>query len=950
MMHLLLLPALLGAFALPDGLAVDDAVKLAGDITYYGLQAPEEVVPGGTLAVTVYLSSKAPLGADIWSFVHLESKQSACRLVQDEAPSRADDGGITHTVTVSVPKTGPCAKPQRLEIFTGLYKRPRGPRVRVIDPPSAGDRIYAGHVEIVAEDADSDRVAFAPSEMEDDKGDSILRPWRPWIWSVLTAILVALLLAWLVNWREGAAPTPPRGPWEPQTRRERRIVKLLTAVALVVPLLLSVLAALDFVKDDAYISFRVAHNFVRGEGLVFNTGEHLEGITNFLWTLVLVPFEALGLDLFQVAEVLGTGLAIGLLLCMTRISVLINGFGRDLSHLWGGVWLATSSSLGLWSTSGMEQPLAMFLPVASAWLLWRSWSAPPREDDATATRKRRRDGLWSGVLMGLGCLTRPEVHLIGIIMGLPLVVRAIKERRLDRVWVNWAIGLLAVTVPAHAFRLLYYGSLVPNTFYVKTGASELVLLSGLDKLYDMFSFNNLGVLLVLAPLAFASKRRLTEKLVMLAVSLGFMGYIVKVGADEMRWHRLYLPALPFLVMLAALGLQNFVLIVTRLLKRSYAPVALFAAGWIVVLFAAWSSLSFTFTSMGGFNGRGDLSGNYHPDIGKFVTRHDRPGALVAFQDMGSTPYHAPDLNFLDFIGLVDATVAHARYDYGLHAFLATENQRNKPKFNADMREYFWKRNPEWTILTTYVHSSHAKRVSERFAKDPVPKSLGSAVRHNGYQFGIYNKRFEDSYVHVRTWPRSAGYYLSLFRRKDLWEQTPGEVVLDAVPEGIGGVKGELDRGLELLGSEHEREATRKHEFFLTTWWRVPGPMEPDTFFFFHIEAEGFRLPYDAIPGDWMYPADRWEAGQIIENRVLVQLPPRMKPGEYDIYMGVYRRSTGQRLAVVSGPNDGANRVHLGKVTVTPLVPPFDHLIKPTDVDEQRKYPERIIPHGRQPGE
>jgi hypothetical protein len=59
-------------------------------------------------------------------------------------------------------------------------------------------------------------------------------------------------------------------------------------------------------------------------------------------------------------------------------------------------------------------------------------------------------------------------------------------------------------------------------------------------------------------------------------------------------------------------------------------------------------------------------------------------------------------------------------------------------------------------------------------------------------------------------------------------------------------------------------------------------------------------------------------------------------------MGVYRRSTGERLAIVDGPNDGANRLLLGTLDVRPMRPLLDHLIPPTDIDEQRKYPERII--------
>src|SRR5262249_21572458 len=157
-----------------------------------------------------------------------------------------------------------------------------------------------------------------------------------------------------------------------------------------------------------------------------------------------------------------------------------------------------------------------------------------------------------------------------------------------------------------------------------------------------------------------------------------MAYVVMVGADEMQWHRLYLPALPFLCILAALGLRNVLEAALRAAGRLGAGrIALGAAygiGWGAVLLAARSSFAFTFKGVNGFNGHGDLAGTFHPDLGKFLVRHERPGGLVAFQDMGSTPYHAPDLDFLDFVGLVDRTVARARHDMGLHAFINTDVQ------------------------------------------------------------------------------------------------------------------------------------------------------------------------------------------------------------------------------------------------------------------------------------
>ena len=376
---------------------------------------------------------------------------------------------------------------------------------------------------------------------------------------------------------------------------------------------------------------------------------------------------------------------------------------------------------------------------------------------------------------------------------------------------------------------------------------------------------------------------------------------------------------------------------------------LYGVAWCATLYASGDNFMFTYRELNGFNGHGDLAGTFHPDMGKFIVRHERPGALVAFQDMGSTPYHAPDINFLDFFGLTDRTVAHARHDYGLHAFVC--GGASQAKFDADMRDYFFERNPEWAILTIYTPRGQEEAVGKKFEADPTGGSFGDSYRANGIQFGIWDDpRFRQRYVPVRTWPRSSAYYLALWRRRDLWNQKPREVVLDAAPPHLGGVQAKFEGGLELLGSEVTPQTHERHEVFITTWWKLPGPMPRDLYFFIHVTKEGFQTPADHIPGDWMYPADRWQAGEILEDRTLFQLPPMvMTPGWYSVYIGVYRRSTGERVTVVDGPPHPDNRVLLGAFEARPLVPLIHQLIPPTRVEVMRKYPDRITDPGRKPG-
>jgi arabinofuranosyltransferase len=76
--------------------------------------------------------------------------------------------------------------------------------------------------------------------------------------------------------------------------------------------------------DDAYISFRYAHNLVEGEGLVFNPGEYVEGYTNLLWTLLMTVPEVLGLSTYLFAAYVGAGFGLLALVETWRICRLLD--------------------------------------------------------------------------------------------------------------------------------------------------------------------------------------------------------------------------------------------------------------------------------------------------------------------------------------------------------------------------------------------------------------------------------------------------------------------------------------------------------------------------------------------------------------------------------------------------------------------------------------------------
>ena len=243
------------------------------------------------------------------------------------------------------------------------------------------------------------------------------------------------------------------------------------------------MAALSWwLTDDAFISFRYARNLLEGHGLVFNPGERVEGYTNFLWTLELAGIWALfGVRPEHSAPWLSVLFTAG-----TLAAVLYQVFQMpSLRHRGLVAWMSLglvcgSATFAVWtSAGGLETRQFTFLVVAAVVLL--------------SVHRGSRIGLLSASSsLGLASLTRPEGLLIaGCCIGWfvlqsmagasALDVRGAewKEKRFPAVvvWmlkrVDWrTVACLvlpfALMVCAHfLFRFLYYGELLPNTYYAK---------------------------------------------------------------------------------------------------------------------------------------------------------------------------------------------------------------------------------------------------------------------------------------------------------------------------------------------------------------------------------------------------------------------------------------------------------------------------------------------------
>jgi hypothetical protein len=313
-------------------------------------------------------------------------------------------------------------------------------------------------------------------------------------------------------------------------------------------LLLGVGAALQrrWIADDAYISFRYARNLVEGQGLVFNPGERVEGFTNLAWTLWL----ALGLRCGLSAELWSTlwSLAayVGVIVLLARWPA---ASGEPRQPALAALVAAGCSALWDYASGGLET-MAFTCAVL---LTLRLQLAAARAD---TVRRAAAAGLCGGLAFAL----RPEGALLVLVLVLVLAARGARGRDLGtrlRAVPAPALGFAAVALPVLAFRLQYYGALLPNTAHAKSAE-----LAWYDQgfAYAGFFFAEhwvlpLGVALWLAAAARpASRARLLPGSgTALLTALLLAWPVLQVGGDFMHG-RMWVPLVPLLALVLQAGL------------------------------------------------------------------------------------------------------------------------------------------------------------------------------------------------------------------------------------------------------------------------------------------------------------------------------------------------------------------------------------------------------------
>jgi arabinofuranosyltransferase len=310
-----------------------------------------------------------------------------------------------------------------------------------------------------------------------------------------------------------------------------REAALLAAAAITVAASLTVVFSRFVTLDDAYITFRYARHLAEGYGLgAWNrTGEHVEGYSSLLWTLLLGGAAALGVDVRLASKVLGAGAAVFVIATLVRRR-------DDRPAFLAGLFLATYLPFVLYAATGMEA-------VAFTSLVTLALIGP---------------AAWQPVVAPLLIAMRPEGVLVAVVDVAGLAWR--RERRQTTVATAMCIVVTVAAIAIHRWAM--YHALAPNTYYAKVaggGVGHVTL--GVVYVGGWMVAHAVAVAMLVIGAVAASRARDRRALICLGLFVLYIVYLTSVGGDAptaFPFWRQFVHVAPAWVLVAMTGITTVV--------------------------------------------------------------------------------------------------------------------------------------------------------------------------------------------------------------------------------------------------------------------------------------------------------------------------------------------------------------------------------------------------------
>ncbi len=437
-----------------------------------------------------------------------------------------------------------------------------------------------------------------------------------------------------------------------------RLSHLLLALGIIAHITLAVY--FNFTQDDAFITFRYAANYLNGDGLVYNIGERIEGYTNFLWLIFMIMGKLAGVDFVIFSRIAGIFCGVGTIFFTWLIGRII--FERH-SYLPGlcSLILGTVLSFAYWSAAGLETAAFSMMAVGVIYFyLKRSYGII--------------------VFLVLATLLRPEG---GLVLGIIVFHNIVSAKSFTKYATTVLAAYAILLVPYAIFKWIYFGALLPNPFYAKTGFDLRQLYNGLEYTGTFFWHYLAGGLFVLPFLL--SYKKWSRSIRMVAIFLLiYVVYIALIGGDVLKVHRFFVPLFPGIILITVYGLSN--ILKNKLL---FIGSVLLLIGWQI--YEPLDHITSFHRSEKGLVNKM----NY---ITYILSRIDGSNYSLATSTIGVVGYRLLGHEVIDLLGLTDSTIAR-HPEQPIEMIKTTWKEE---KYNS---KYLLSRQPDYIMFSTSLKPS-----------------------------------------------------------------------------------------------------------------------------------------------------------------------------------------------------------------------------------------------------
>lgn len=470
---------------------------------------------------------------------------------------------------------------------------------------------------------------------------------------------------------------------------------LLAAVLLFVH---NVLSHWTYLEDDPLIVFRYAINFHAGLGWVVNSGQRVNGCTSWFGLFLVTGLtEFLSSDQAVVAlKVLGMGCGMIVLWKSQQLARILLPEATTLTAL-APLLLAYRSDFALSMTNGLETSFGCAFLLCGLIALQRAWNEDHRYSE------------WTGLLyLVLAGLSRPELSVL-----YPLLV-GIKIWNKERV--NYraaALYFLPFTIVG-LFSLVFYHSLLPNTYFAKRVDVPTGLIYG-----GAYAMKYLMAPTVLVPGLFsllclgaaAARPARFNRIFFVTLAL-YLAFLLRTSGDWMVDGRLAMPILPLAVVSWLVGLRVAyveALVVRKISRALYFLVV--GTGLTLLTLGGYCDSRQRDAAIAKYSRIRSIGNSLQtsaplsewmcgaPDgrrkVADWIAQNVKPGQTVAMPEMGLITCLNPGVNFMDLDGLTDTTIArlpgYLHTPYGAHVGLDWDN------LNSSMGQYLESKRPDYVV-------------------------------------------------------------------------------------------------------------------------------------------------------------------------------------------------------------------------------------------------------------